>query len=174
VPFIEGDIMVIGVDRAQLQGLLDAAQLLQMARVELPIYAYLFARFRPEAHERIRACYHDRLECHFEGMTGVDDAEATRLANTVEIHSVGVRVRLTQEALYQILGSGYPVQQARGMISLGGRGNVPIKIHPGLGAIISFGSMTDFALVQRSESLEAYLFRLQFGLGGIIGGKGTA
>lgn len=158
--------MVVGVDRAQLQGMLDSIQLLQAARIDVPVYAYLFARFRKDAHEQIRRFYLDRLQDHFEGMTGVDDVEAARRAAHTPIDAIGVRIRLTPEILVQILGAGYPVQQALGVIALEKYGNVRVKIHPGVGAVMSYNTMTDLTLVHRQESLEAYLFRLILNEGG--------
>ena len=155
--------MVIGVERAQLQGLLDAVRLLESARIDVPVAAYLFARFRPDAYEQLRSHFVDRITTHFEGMTGVDEAEAQRRATTLPIFSIGLRVRLTPEALAQILGEGLLLHLSQGIISMGNRGNVPIRIHQGVGATLTPTAMTDLALVHRHESLEAYLFRFRLG-----------
>ena len=152
--------MAVRVDRAHLEKMLDVVQLLQAARIEAPVYAYLFARFRPDAHEHVRRFYMDRLQDHFEGMTGVDDIEAAWRAAQTPIQAVGVRVRLTPETLIQVLGNGYPIQQSLGVITLERYGNVRVKIHAGVGAMLSYNTMTDLTLVHRQESLEAYLFRL--------------
>ena len=158
--------MAVAVDRAQLQEMLEVVQLLQAARIEAPVYAYLFARFRKDAHEHLRRFYMDRLQDHFEGMTGVDDIEAARRAAQTPIQAIGVRIRLTPEVLVQVLGSGYPVQQSLGVIALEKYGNVRVKIHAGVGVLVGYNTMTDLTLVHRQESLEAYLFRLILDEGG--------
>lgn len=152
--------MAVRVDRTQLEKVLEVVQLLQTARVDVPVYAYLFARFRHDAHEHVRRFYMDRLQEHFEGMTGVDDIEAARRAAQTPIQSVGVRIRLTPETLIQVLGPGYAVQQALGVIALGRYGNVRVKLHSGVGVLVGYNTMTDLTLVHRQESLESYLFRL--------------
>lgn len=153
--------MILGVSREQLQGLLDAAQLLEAARVPVEARAYLFARFQPEAHERLRCFFLPQIQAHFEGCTGAAEEIAAQMAVATPVTIAVVRARLTLESLHRILDGGLVLEHAWGIIGLGSRGYVLVRIHKGVQALLTPGSMLDLTLAHREESLEAYAFRIQ-------------
>lgn len=150
---------MVPVGREQLEALHEALQLFRSARVEPPT-AYLFARFRPERLNYIKAQCLMEIEETFLLSHGMDDDKAKTQADAVQVVAAAIRVPVSEDILHFVLGSGLIANKDEAVLKLSTGDAVNVMLHRGMSVKVSFEAMQDLTLANDDESLEAYIHKV--------------